>query len=170
MAIVVEDGTGKTDANSYVTVTEAREYATARNVTLGDDAEVEAFLTNAMDYLEVQKYKGKRTYPDKPQALSWPRTGVYIDCAQLSANAIPRELKSAQKQLVVEQKRGLSPLPSSDGSVVKRKKVDVLEKEFFSPSDLGMSGSLVPSFPLVDALLADLLAGGGGFRLRTERI
>lgn len=169
MAIIVEDGTGKIDANSYATVTEARAYATARGVALPDDSKVEAFLTLAMDYLESKKYKGRQTYPDHPQALSWPRTGVYVDCELLPSNKVPRQMKSAQMQLVVEQGSGRSLMPSTDGTVVKRKKVDVLEKEFFSPEELGQSGAPMPSFPMVDALLADLISGRG-FSLRTERV
>lgn len=170
MAIIVEDGSGKIDANSYVTVTEAREYAIARGVTLPDDDKVEAYLTIAMDYLETLKYRGRRSYPDHPQALSWPRANVQVDCTYLPSDKIPRQITSAQKQLVVEQAAGRSLMPSSDGTVVKRKKVDVLEKEFFSPEELGQSGGPLPTFPLVDALLVDLIAGGGGFRLRTERV
>ncbi len=169
MAIIVEDGTGKTDANSYATVTEARTYATARGVSLPDDSKVEAFLTLAMDYLESKKYKGRPSYPDHPQALSFPRTGVMVDCEVLPSDAVPRQLKSAQMQLVVEQANGKSLMPSTDGTVVKRKKVDVLEKEFFSPEELGQSGAPSPSFPMVDALLADFLRTGG-FSLRTERV
>lgn len=174
MALVIEDGTGKPDSNSYVTVAQARSYALARGVTLpADDAQAEALLIQAMDYLEAQRgrYQGTKTYPGV-QALQWPRVGVIIDCDySLPDNVIPTELKNAQMQLSMEVFNGLVLLPSSDGRVVKREKVDVIETEYMTGQDLGASGSLGPSFPAVDALLEPLFnACGGGFFLKTVRV
>lgn len=174
MALEIEDGTGKPDSNSYVTVAQARAYALARGVTLpADDAQAEALLIQAMDYLEAQRgrYQGTKTYPGV-QALQWPRVGVIIDCDySLPDNIIPTELKNAQMQLSMEVFNGLVLLPSSDGRVVKREKVDVIETEYMTGQDLGASGSLGPSFPAVDALLEPLFnACGGGFFLKTVRV
>ena len=175
MALVIEDGTGKTDANSYVTVEEARSYASARGTELpDDDAQVESLLVRAMDYLEAQrgKYQGTKTYPGL-QALQWPRSGVVIDCDyNLPDNIIPTELKNAQKQLALEVFSGLVLLPSSDGRVVKREKVDVIETEYMTGQDLGSGATMGPSFPAVDALLEPLFnaCGGGGFFLKTVRV
>ena len=175
MALIIEDGTGKPDANSYTTVEEARSYAAARGTDLpDDDAQVESLLVRAMDYLEAQraKYQGVKTYPGL-QALQWPRSGVIIDCDyQLPDNIIPTELKNAQKQLALEVFNGLVLLPSSDGRVVKREKVDVIETEYMTGQDLGSGATMGPSFPSVDALLEPLFSacGGGGFFLKTVRV
>lgn len=170
MALVIEDGTGKADSNSYVEVSEAQAYATARGITLPAD---ESLLIKAMDYLEAQRarYQGAKTNPGV-QALQWPRTGVILDCSYaLPDNVIPVELKNAQMQLALEVFAGNTLLPSSDGRVVKREKVDVIEREFMTGSDLGTGGLPSPSFPAVEALLAPLFAAcGGGFGLRSVRI
>lgn len=181
MALEIEDGTGKPNANSYVTLEQARAYALARGVELPtDDAQAEALLIQAMDYLEAQRarYQGRKTWPvgtvEHPaaQALQWPRTGVIIDCDYaLPNNVIPTELKNAQMQLSMEVFSGMVLMPSSDGRVVKREKVDVIETEYMTGQDLGASGSLGPSFPAVDALLEPLFnACGGGFFLKTVRV
>lgn len=181
MALVIEDGTGKADATSYVTVAEARAYATARGVTLpADDSAVEAQLTQAMDYLEAQRgrYQGYKTWPvgttahPDAQGLQWPREGVIIDCHyQLPNNVIPGELKKAQMQAVLEIQAGLSLMPSGDGRVVKREKVDVIETEYMTGNDLGAGGSMGPTFPALDALLEPLFEPcGGGFFLKTVRV
>lgn len=166
MALIIEDGTGKEDATSYVTAAEARTYASARGVTLdADDAVVEPLLVQAMDYLEAQSYKGYRTFPDV-QALSWPRTCVVIDRVRLPVSgpgSIPRQLKAAQMQLAIEASAGVDLMPTTDGRVVKREKVDVIETEFMTNTDLGVVGLPGPSFAKVDALLASLLATGAGF-------
>lgn len=177
MALVIEDGTGKSDATSYVEVATAEAYATARGVTL---VGTESKLVQAMDYLEAQRarYQGSKTWPvavvDPPhdaQALQFPRVGVVIDCDyEVPDNFIPSELKRAQMQYAIELQNGFNPFAGTDGMVVKKKKVDVLEKEFFSATDLGLSGGPVASIPAVDALLAPLFtACGTGAFLRTVR-
>ena len=175
MALVIEDGTGKIDSTSYVTVDEARAYALARGVTLPvDDNAVEAMLINAADYLEAQRalYQGSKTYPEHPQAMQWPRTGVIIDCDyELPEDQIPSELKKAQMQCCIEIQNGFALMASTDGRVVKRTKVDVIEKEFFSSTERGESGGPAASFPAVDALLAPLYrACGAGGLVTTVRV
>lgn len=173
MALIVEDGTGKTDSQTYVDAAAARQYAAARGIELSStDADVEVQLVSAMDYLEAQRarYQGTKTKPGV-QALQWPRTGVILDCSySLPDNVIPVELKNAQMQLVLEVFAGNTLMPSSDGRVVKREKVDVIEREFMTGQDLGSGGLPSPSFPAVDALLEPLFSAcGGGFFLRTVR-
>lgn len=177
MALIIEDGTGKGDATSYATVAEAEAYALARGVVL---MATESKLIQGMDYLEAQRamYQGSKTWPvgtdDHPaaQALQFPRTGVVIDCDyELPDNVIPTELKRAQMQYCIELQRGLDPLQGSDGRVVKKTKVDVIEKEYFSATDLGNSGGPTVNIPAVDALLAPLFSAcGTGGLVRTVRV
>lgn len=183
MALEIEDGTGKANSNSYVTVAEAQAYATARGVVLPvAEAEVETLLIQAMDYVESfrAKYQGHKTWPrpdmdvshPHAQALQWPRTGVVLDCNyNLPDNVIPQELKQTQMQAAIEVFNGLVLMPSSDGRVVKKEKVDVIETEYMTADDIG-GGAVVgaASFPLLEALLDPLFnACGGGFFLRTRR-
>lgn len=64
ITIVVEDGSGVTNANSYVSVADARIYASNRGVELPlDDDELAAMLIRSTDYLEAQacRFQGKPT-------------------------------------------------------------------------------------------------------------
>ena len=74
MALVVEDGTGKADAESFVTVAAFKAYCDARAITYGTDAAIEALLRKATDYLG-QRYgqllSGFRVRTT--QALDFPR-------------------------------------------------------------------------------------------------
>ena len=174
MALVVEDGTGLANATSYDSLANLRAFALARGIELpADDAEAEVLAIDAMDYLEAHRarYQGSKTHPGV-QALQWPRTGVVLDCSySLPDNVIPTELKQAQGHLMIEAFSGTPLMPSSDGRVVKREKVDVIEREFMTGKEMGTSGVPAPSFPTVDALLAPLItACGGGFGLTTVRI
>lgn len=163
MALVVEDGTIVTGANSYNDLADLRDYALARGVTLdADDVVVEAQAYQAMDYLESLSYKGIPVQPDV-QDLLFPRRGIYLDSRYLSYESIPRNLKAAQSQLVIELFNGVAFWSTTTaGAVVadkvKKEKVDVIEVEYMTPVEQGASAALeVASMPQVYALLRRLL-------------
>lgn len=83
MAIVVEDGTGLADAETYVSVADCAAYLNARGKAawglLATDAK-EASLRLAADYLDAvygPRLQGYRLVVT--QALLWPRTDVVFD-------------------------------------------------------------------------------------------
>lgn len=173
MALIIEDGTGKPDAQSYVDATDARAYALARGIELppapgsGVPDPVETQLILAMDFIESMEYEAKGRRSTTTQAKSWPRTGVRLGCGcdLYPSDQIPPNLIAAQCQLVVYQVQGYDLQPVFDPSkrLVKRKKVDVLETEYVSPAEMGAGFSVTvgPTFPVVDALLKPLYRVGG---------
>lgn len=176
MALEIEDGTGKENSQSYVDAAEAREFALARGISLpaapggADPDPVEAMLIKAMDYIESleSRMKGKRTNANAPtyyQALSWPRTGVRIGCEydEFPDDKIPANIAAAQCQAVIAIQQGfnLQPILDPNARMVKRKKVDVLETEYFSPKDIGAGYGATPTFPALDAALRPLMRAGG---------
>ena len=105
MALIIEDGNGIANANSFVTVAEAAAYAQARGLTLpATDAEIEILLIKAVEYLLSieSRFKGSRV--NHLQELPWPRKDVYIyqSLEPLANNQIPKALKNAQCQLAVD--------------------------------------------------------------------
>lgn len=114
MSLTIEDGSGVVSANSFATVAEARAYAGARALSLpATDADVEALLVKACDFLGAQesRYQGQRSAV--AQALAWPRSAVYLfgSLEPLPSNQIPSILKQAQCQLAVDVVSGdLQPL------------------------------------------------------------
>lgn len=165
MALIVEDGTGKPDSNSYNDVTEIRAFADARGYELPeDDVDVEKLAIQATDYLESFRklYQGKKTYPTV-QALSFPRTGVVIDDEPLGDEAIPRELKASHAQATVEAYT--TDLLANSSAFVKKEKVDVIEVEYAESSTGSSTG-----FTKVDLLLEPLLGTSGGFFLTSLRV
>lgn len=160
MAIVVEDGSIVSGANSYASEAELTAYATARGVTL--TAGTEELLLKAMDYLETLEYVGTKSTADQP--LQWPRTGVYIDGYALSDDAIPQELKNAEMALAISIDSGVDPMATLERAT-KREKADVLEVEYM---DNASSVAIITS---VNRLLRKLLAGGtGGSSYRVVRV
>lgn len=174
LTIIVEDGTGVANANSYVDVATLRTFASMRGVVLpaSDDAVV-PFLIQAMDYLESLDYIGTQTL--NPPNLQWPRTpptdtdddmamigwdypfGYYLEdddpdtsdeTPPFGNNEIPQRLKNAQMQLALAANSGMTLVPSSNGQFVVSEKIGPLETRYSE-----IRGSQMPSFPVVDALL-----------------
>lgn len=160
MALTVEDGSGVTWANSYVTVDEIKAFCEARGLSLPTpDTAIEVFAVQAFDYVESYRtrYQGMKTLPS--QRTQFPRSGVVIDGYYLPTNEIPAELKDAQCQATFEASE--TDLMPNSSAGIKKEKVDVLEVEY-QDSPGGVAAS--PSFPKVDVLLAPLMNVGGGWR------
>ena len=100
MALIIEDGTEVTSANSYAAYSDLTAYALLRGVTItAVQADGEALLLKAMDALYGRPWQGERV--TNTQALEWPRTGVYRDGQLLTYNEIPRELFYGQLALAM---------------------------------------------------------------------
>ena len=167
MTLLIEDGSNVPDANSFVTLDEVKEYATARNRAIPeDDVELEALTIRAMDFIIANRarYQGTKTYSDQP--LPFPRTGMYIDGTLIAPDVIVPEVKNLECQLVVDGAAGVDFLPTTQGGAVKRKVVGPLETEWFS-ADQSANYS---SSAAVDSWLDPLLKQYGGGPLRVERV
>lgn len=150
MAIIVENGSIVTGANSYVTEAELTAYATARGVTLIDGTE--QLLIQAMDSIESKSFIGTKSTAGQP--LQWPRDGVYIDGYYIEPTTIPTQLKNAQMATAIAIDEGNDPLAVVE-SGIKSEKVDVLEVEY---QDNAITNSYDPK---IDAMLKKLLANSG---------
>lgn len=171
--LIVEDGTGVADANSYVTTEELITYAELRGVTLDPSSPIDAskvaiMAINAMDYLNLyrRRWKGRKT--DGNQRLDWPRQCVYTDdIIALPSNEIPQDIKDAQCQLCIQISRGITLLPSkSTDDFIIREKLGPMETQYSEAVRLA-AGSL-PTMPAVDNLLEAYL--DGGYRLTSVRV
>lgn len=108
--LVVEDGTGLDDANSYASIDDATEYTRLRQSgplarwAYADESNRVAALIIATDYVDRRwKYVGCISVEDAgsglPQALAWPRNnfGDYIYDAELIdvTDTIPQQIIDA---------------------------------------------------------------------------
>jgi len=127
--IVIEDGTGKANSNSYVSETDLGTYATDRGFTLAasTDPLKADLLIRAMDYLELQPFMGVK-YTDA-QALQWPRYGVTIDHYYVDVDAIPQLLIDSLCELAIGIDGGDSPLDNVSRET-KKEKVGDIEVEY----------------------------------------
>jgi hypothetical protein len=124
MAFVVEDGYGRKNANSYVTVAFARNYNEERGRTEFDDltdTKLRQLLLRGTDYIE-QRWGRYFTNERKRchQGLSWPQLRAY-DIFGNILEGVPQQVQVATVMLAqrgVEQDRLMidppSPFPKTD--------------------------------------------------------
>lgn len=163
MALIIEDGSIVTNANSYITLAEARSFALDRGVTLSTDDDVlSALIFKAMDFLESKKYQGAKVNTN--QSLSWPRYNVFIDGYYADSSVIPKELKNACCQLVMDSVSNvIQPnIPVSQEGALKSKSVDgVVKKEFYEAEK-----RTKPYFAAAESWLKKLYMSQNGFLVR----
>lgn len=104
VTLTVENGTGLTNANTYLSLADAVAYFNNRNDTSfngatpdqGAGALVRA--AQGMDYWLNGRWYGRRA--TQAQALDWPRIGVVdSDCYPIAKNIIPQKIKNAQCEI-----------------------------------------------------------------------
>jgi hypothetical protein len=157
MTLIVENGEGLADAESYISAEDASAYHEARGNTTWatmTEQEQEEALRRATDYMEQtyrQNWKGVRVYT--MQALSWPRNYVEFEDTYYPNDEVPVEVQRASAQLACKPAAG--ELAEDLGPSVKREKVDVLEVEYDT------IGPQYTRYRAVDNMLAHLLKNMG---------
>lgn len=175
MALIVEDGTGKSDAESLASVAEADAYHTSRgNLPWINDPDMteaakEQALRRASDYImQVYRLRWDGTRTSSSQALDWPRAFVIRKDFEYSglngytviggnyyypSNSVPVEVKNACIELAFKAAAGELAADLEQGIV--REKVDVLEVEYdkYSPQQ--------KRYRAIDMLLAPFLKVNG---------
>jgi hypothetical protein len=163
MALIVEDGTAKQDAESYASVSFANTYFTALNNAswTGADTVKEAALRKATSYIDSNyDFAGyKRT---KEQALQWPRSWVEVDGYAIESDLVPLAVQRATAELAL---KSLTTTLEPDIERAKtRTKVDVIEVEYSEYS------SQKTKFDAVDNLLRKyLMLGSNGVTRQAYR-
>jgi hypothetical protein len=173
MALIVEDGTGKADAESYISVADASTYHTARGnaawAALASDTVREQCLRRATDYMEqVYRKRWAGTRKTTTQALSWPRSFVPREDYEYAGlngytviggnyyypdDEVPQEVKNACAELAL--KASTDTLAPDIEQRVKREKVGPLEVEYadYSPA--------FTQYRAIDNMLSPFLKAGG---------
>lgn len=136
MALVVEDGTLVSGADSYVTLAEFKAWADKRGVTYGTDSVVTQQIYRAMDYIESLNFIGEKS--DENQALQWPRDQVVIDGYYIDSDEMPNELKVAVYESIKAEIDGDSRMTASERRTISEKVGD-LQVTYASNADVKRS-------------------------------
>ena len=166
MALIVEDGTLIPDANTYVSADEVTEFALARGVTLPVGAATEVLIIKAMDWLESLSARYQGAIVSETQELQWPRSGVVLNGYEIADTVIPKALKKALCQVVMDLFSGIDPQANFAATpAVIKEKVDVLETTY---SELTQDSIpyLRKAFDFLEPLFGAAAAGGVYYAVR----
>lgn len=156
MPLIVEDGTGIEDANTYIDLADARALATLRGIDLsGDDAELSSQLVVAADRITSyeDRFTGRRA--TGIQGLSHPRKCSMRYGEAYPIDSIPKELKLAQITLADYIASGFDVWAPIDLEGVTREKVGPIETEYALAI---ASDGENPYFAQIEAILDPLFA------------
>lgn len=134
--LIVEDGTGLPNANSYCDLDYALEYCTMKGYTSWQtlsETEQKVFIIRGTEFIDnFYNWRGRKGKGS--QALSFPRLDLYDD-DQYLINGIPEKLKKACLEAAfLNSTSGADTLftTKDENGAIKRQKVDSLEVEYFS--------------------------------------
>ena len=171
MAFVVEDGTGLSNSNSYLSEADAdTHFADRGNATwaAASSANKTAALVRASDYIDKRfgmRFKGFKQ--SDAQAMEWPRIGA-LDADDYLLNdpndAVPRQIKKATAEYALRalSNATLAPDNSNVGVNITRNKVGPIETEQELQTSGGngvgtVSASSIPDYPEADLWIQELL-------------
>lgn len=161
MALVVEDGSIVTGADSYVSLADARALAAKYNMTLPlDDDEAEAALRNGALYLGLYESSmcGRRVSP--LQSLSFPRTGISLFGFPVSSTTIPPQVIQAQVIAAIEYGKGTDVRGSSDGRATSMERVEgAVTVQYFNTGSAGATTTITAALDALRPLLCGMNNG-----------
>ncbi len=133
MTLIVEDGTGKSDAESYVSVADTDTYLLNLGYTVWaklNTQENEQALRRATKYMgQAYRLRWIGSRKTSTQALDWPRVdAVDYEGFEYSDSVVPQLVKNACAELSFKAASG--ELVQDMTQTVVREKVDKIEVEY----------------------------------------
>lgn len=169
MALIVENGSIVSGANSYVSREDYITFSASVGVTIADTDSADIELIKAAQFIDQHEanLKGDRVTRDQPMAF--PRTGVVIDGWDWSYTEIPRNVILCQMQTALDINSGFDPWnPSTNPNLaVKRERVEGAIDVTYAVGD--STGQKLSRTSTADALLKSLLDRSGLFSIPLER-
>lgn len=161
VSLILEDGTGKANANTYATL----EYADAYHRSLGRASWAEldgdtrrSRLVIATRYIDGSyPWKGARRYRD--QRLAFPRTGV-VDMDKFPVEGIPESLVMAvcEAAFIAVTDEALFLTKDANGQVKREAVENAVEVEYYQREG---SSEYVSVYTVLDSLLRGLYRTAG---------
>ena len=162
ITLVVENGTGLPDANSYCDLDYAVEYCTMKGYTdwlkLSENQQ-KIFIIRGTEFVD-NFYTWKGIRHKQSQSMAFPRDDIYDD-DRYPVDGIPDKLKKACIEAAfLNASSSANTLFSTkdENGKVKKQKVDTLEVEYFNAEQSGLSAADVDYKTIYD-ILNKLLKG-----------
>lgn len=160
MALVSEDGTGLSTAESFVTLVEANAYFVAHGSpsawTALTDANKESALRYAAKWID-QRYRWAGQRLVSTQALSFPRTAFYTQDDRFVAQAaIPADLQALQCEAALKHVEGALNASYARGGALTGLQVDVIRLDYAA------GAGIENAEPYLDGLAKPYILSGPG--------
>ncbi|WP_085600426.1 MULTISPECIES: DnaT-like ssDNA-binding protein [unclassified Pseudomonas] len=166
MTLIIENGTGKPDAESYASAEDLVMYAVKFGVAIpGEMLAQEALLRRAALAMDGMKWKGRKTCGE--QALAWPRREVLLDHELKSDNYLPARIQYGQMALAAEiHQDDIDPIEKRKGAVTLERVEGAVTREYAAIPNT--SDRLLPAAPNrpSSTQFADYLQNRGLFAVR----
>lgn len=164
--LIIEDGTGLSTADSYISASDATVYHNLRGNTLWatmSTNEQEQAIRRATDYMGMaysQAWQGRRV--SSTQALDWPRVDVVVNGWYVNATTIPSIIKSACAELAFKAAAGELLADQTQGVVSEQ--IGPIKVEY------NKSSPALVRYKAIDAMLSAYVTGGGGLGSANTRL
>lgn len=134
MRLVVERGTGRNNANSYIDTADVGEYLPSamykKFSELSADEQIDCIVTASLFIDYAFNWKGQQKTLE--QGLNWPRVNAFFQGHNVPDDFIPLQIKKASAMAVsLILKFGLSVFQKTNEAQVKKEKLGQLETEYF---------------------------------------
>lgn len=166
MALEVEDGTGKVNAESYNSVAELDTYFTANGAptawATATTADKERHARIATRWQDAQwSWSGVLAHPETPQALAFPRNSLYDrEGRAYASTAVPGPIKTLHAEVVRLSVEGkLQTTEIKRGGLVQSVTAGPVSKTYATHADWR---SL---YPYLDKIAKPMTSAAGGFVL-----
>ncbi|MEB0226261.1 DnaT-like ssDNA-binding protein [Pseudomonas sp. 10S4] len=145
MTLIIEDGTGKPDAESYASAEDLAMYAVKFGVVIPADVVAqEALLRRAALAMDGKTWKGCKT--DSDQALAWPRRGIELDQQIKPDNYLPARIQYGQMALAAEiHQDDIDPVEKRKGAVLMDRVEGAVTRQYAAIPNT--SNRLLPAAP-----------------------
>lgn len=168
MALIIEDGTGISNADSYQALADARVLAASYGIKLPtDDTEAEVSLRQGYRNLLTQEstLQGSRTH--SAQNNIYPRSSVYSNCTLVDSSTIPDDVKFAQLYAAEAISGGYSQNSVNTGQELASFNVDGVYSESYqdgsrTKTNATIQGVVNSLYPLTKAGYAASPCGSSG--------
>lgn len=156
MALIVEDGTGLDDADSYISLADARAFAANYGITLpADDTEAEITLRQGTQYVDLQEdcFVGDRL--TDTQSLAYPRD---------DESGMPKALGRATVYAAAEFALGTDVRATDDGkSIASEEVTGAVAVSYFNNGKTGGTVTITRAMDALKSLLVDCKNNGFEF-------
>ena len=145
MTLIIEDGTGKPDAESYASAEDLARYAVKFGVVIPADVSAqEALLRRAALAMDGMTWKGRRTSGE--QGLAWPRREVRLDYEIKPNNYLPARIQYGQMALAAEiHQDDIDPVEKRKGAVLLDRVEGAVTRQYAAIPNT--SNRLLPAAP-----------------------